>query len=315
MTDILKQLQRASWRQIEFPVMGTRDFGFQHEQAEHRYLFINAQLVESIGRKNPTYKFVIPFREDIAVGPWVNLYTRVYPDFLDACQDPSRGVLVDPAHGALPAKCVSLREMMSVEKRDGVDVEAEFIRAPNENDIVEDLGTQIRTLEGARGMAGALDREIAKIPFRQQAPPEPTINPLDAVSAVANQAEVAVTKITSAFADAAFRVEKASASLESLHDAIVQPAIQQSARLRDALIGFEERTDPTGTRPLRKITTASDMTVSALARKLSMLLNDLVRLNPWLARTPFVQAGSDIRVFADTISPANARTSSAPRAG
>ena len=315
MTDILRQLQRASWRQIEFPVMGTRDFGFQHDQAQHRYLFINAQLIESLGRKNPTYKFVIPFREDIAVGPWKNLYTVVYPDFLDACLDSSRGVLVDPAHGALPAKCVSLREMMSVDKRDGVDVEAEFIRSPAEGDLLEDPGATIRTLEGARGMAGAFDRDIAKIPFKQKAPPKPTISPLDAVSAVANQVEVAVNKVTASIADAAFRVEKASASLDSLKDATVQPAIQQAARLRAALLALEDRTDPTGVRPLRKISNRSDTTISALSRKLGMSIQDLVRLNPWLARTPLVKAGADIRVFADTIKPANARSASATRTG
>jgi hypothetical protein len=311
MTDVLKQLQRASWREIEFPVMHVRDFGFQHDQAQHRYLFLDAQLIESLGRKNPTYKYVIPFREDIAKGPWKNLFTTVYPDFLDACLDRSRGVLVDPAHGALPAKCVSLRETLDVSRRDGVDVEAEFIRAPREGDIVEDLGAQIRTLEGAQASAGALDREIAKIPFTQQAPPKPTINPLDAVSAVTNQAEVAVNKVTAAFADAAFRVEKASASLDALRDPGMQPAIQQAARLRAALLAFEDRTDPTGTRPLRKLSTTTDTTVSALARKLGMSVAELVRLNPVLARSPLVRAGTDIRVFADTIKPANARTSAA----
>ena len=293
--------------------MGTRDFGFQHDHAEHRYLFLDAQLVESLGRKNPTYKFMIPFREDIAVGPWVNLYTVVYPDFLDACLDRSRGILVDPAHGALPAKCVSVRESLSVNKRDGVDVEVEFVRAPAEGDVLEDPGAQIRTLEGARDSAGAFDREIRKLPFVQKAPPKPTISPLDAVSSVANQAEVAVNKITAAFADAAFRVEKASASLESLKDASVQPAIQQAARLRDALLAFEYRVDPTGAHVLRRISTASDMTVSALASKLGIALQDLVRLNPWLARSPFVKAGSDLRVLASAIKPANARTSSAAR--
>lgn len=307
MTDILAQLQRASWRQIEFPVMGTRDFGFQHAHAEHRYLFRDNELIESLGRKNPTYKYVIPFREDIAVGPWKNLFTSVYPDFLDACQDRTRGALVDPAHGALPAKCVSLREMLDVHKRDGVDVEVEFIRAPAEGDLIEDLGTQIRTLEGAQASAGAFDKAVAKIPFTQKAPPEPTISPLDAISAVTSQVSAAASKVTASLADAAFRVEKASAGIDSLKDATLQPALQQAARLRDALIGLEERTDPTGVRPLKKLSTKSDQTVSALATKLGMSIQDLVRLNPFLARTPLVQAGTDIRVFGDTIKPANGR--------
>lgn len=313
MTDILGQLQRASWRQIEFPVMGTRDFGFQHEQAEHRYLFIDVQLIESIGRKNPTYKYVIPFREDIAKGGWKNLYTVVYPDFLDACLDRTRDVLVDPAHGALPAKCVSLREMLDVGKRDGVTVEAEFIRAPREGDILEDPGATIRTLEGARDSAGAFDREITKIPFTQKVPPEPTISPLDAVSLVTNQAEVAVNKVTASIADAAFRIDKASASITSLRNATYQPALQQAARLRAALLNFEDTTDPTGVRPLRRITTRADMTISALAAKLGMSIQDLVRLNPILARTPLVRAGTDIRTFSDAIKPANARNPSTAR--
>lgn len=315
MTDILRQLQRASWRQIEFPVMSTRDYGFQQEQAEKRFLFVPVQFVESIGRKNPTYKYIIPFREDIAKGPWKNLYTQVYPDFLDACLDSSRGVLVDPAHGALPAKCVSLREMMSVDKRDGVDVEVEFIHSPAEGDVLEDPGATIRTLEGATASAGALDRTIAKVQFNDQPPPSPTISPLDAASAVLGQVQVAGSKVAAAFADAAFRVEKASAMIDALKDPTNQPAIQQAARLRDALIGFEERTDPTGLRPLNKLTTTSDLTVSALCRKLGMKLDDLVRLNPWLARSPFVPSGTSVRVFADTIKPANARSASAPRSG
>jgi prophage DNA circulation protein len=307
MTDILGQLQRASWRQIEFPVMGVRDFGFQHEHAEHRFVFRDQTLIESLGRKNPTYKFSIPFREDIAKGPWFNLYTKVYPDFLDACQDRTRGILVDPAHGALPAKCVSFRESLAVGKRDGVDVEVEFIRAPNEGDRIEDLGTHIRTLEGARGSAGAFDRQIKKIPFKQYVPPEPTINPLDAVSAVTSQVEVSASKVSASFADAAFRVEKATASIERLKDPQNQPALQQAARLRSALLKFEEETDPLGVQPLRRISTKSDQTVSAAARKLGMSIQDLVRLNPWLARTPLVRAGSDLRVFASALKPANAR--------
>jgi hypothetical protein len=307
MTDLLGQLQRASWRQIEFPVMGTRDFGFQHEQSEHRFIFRDLALIESLGRKNPTYKYVIPFREDIARGPWVNLYTVVYPDFLDACQDRDRGVLVDPAHGALPAKCVSFREILTVDRRDGVDVEVEFIHAPAENDSAQDRGTVIRSLEGARGMAGAFDREVKKIPFKQEPSPKATISPLDAISAITSQVEVGLNKVSASFADAAFRAEKATASIERLKDPTNQPAIQQAARLRSALVAFEETTDPTGARPLGRISNATDKTISAVAAKLGMSIQELVRLNPFLARTPLVRAGTSLRVFADAIKPSNAR--------
>lgn len=287
--------------------MGTRDFGFQQAQTEHKFIFRDEALIESLGRQNPTYRYRIPFRENIARGPWENLFVSVYPDFLDACLDRSRGVLVDPAHGGLPAKCVSLSETLDVTKRDGVDVEVEFIRAPAETDHLTDLGTVIRTLEGARGMAGALDRQIAKVPFNQAEPPKPTISPLDAVSAVAGQLETGVNRVSAAFADAAFRVEKASTSIDRLKDPGAQPVLQQAARLRAALLDLEERVDPVGARPLRRLTTTVDYTVSSLAARTGMTIQELVRLNPTLARTPFVRAGTDLRVFADTTKPKNGR--------
>lgn len=308
MTDILGQLQRASWRQIEFPVMHQRDFGFEHAQAEHRYLFLDAQLVESLGRKNPTYKYIIPFREDIARGPWKNLLTSVYPDFLDACQDRTRGVLVDPLHGALPAKCVSLRETLDVGRRDGVDVEVQFIRAPTEDDIVEDLGTQIRTLEGARDSAGAFDQQIAKIPFPQRIPPAPTINPLDTISSIANQVEVSANKVTAALGDTAFRLEKTTASLKALGDPTVQPAIQQAARLKNALLNLNARSSAQPSRPVREVTSTSSQTVASIAKKTGMSVGELVSLNPQFARSPLVPSGTKVRVFADTIKPSNAHT-------
>jgi hypothetical protein len=306
MTDILGQLQRASWRQIEFPVMHVRDFGFEHEQSLKKFLFLDAQIVESLGRKNPTYKYIIPFREDIAKGPWKNLFTSVYPDFLDACQDRTRGVLVDPAHGALPAKCVSLRETLDVGRRDGVDVEVQFIRAPTEDDIVEDLGTQIRTLEGARDSAGAFDAAIAKIPSLQKAPPAPTINALDTISSIANQVEVSADQVTAAFADSAFRLEKTTASLKALGDPTVQPLLQQAARLKNALLNLNARSSATPHRPVRELTATSNQTVSAIAKKTGMSVKDLVALNPWMARSPLVASGRKVRVFADSIKPSNA---------
>jgi hypothetical protein len=114
--------------------------------------------------------------------------------------------------------------------------------------------------------------------------------------------------VSASLADAAFRVEKASASIDSLKQSTSQPALQQAARLRAALLDFEDRVDPSGAKPLRRISTKSDQTVSVLARKLGMTIQDLVRLNPVLARTPLVKAGTDIRVFASTVKPANARS-------
>jgi hypothetical protein len=306
MTDILAKLRRAAWRGLEFPVSG-REFGFQQEQAEHRYLFRDVQLIESLGKKNPTYRYTIPFREDIARGPWANLFTLVYPQFLAACQDRTRATLIDPVHGGVPAKCVSLRETLAVNRRDGVDVEVEYIFAPAETALDQTIQVQIRGIDGARGMAGAFDRNLAKVDWKQEPSPQPTINPLDFPASVLNQIEVGANQVNAAVADAAFRAEKANASLDRVKDISVAPALRQGKRLQAALIDFESKTDPTGQRPLRKLTTSVDYTVAALARRLGMGVDAFIKLNPLLARAPLIKANTQIKVFADTLKPENGR--------
>jgi len=306
-TDILIQLPRASWREIEFPI-SNREYGFAQEQAQHRLIFQDNKLVESLGRENPTYRYTIPFREDITGGGWGALFVGVYPDFLNACQDRSRGVLTDPVHNSLPAKCVSLREVLDVNRRDGIDVEAEFIFAPDENDFSSARGivATIRTLEGAKAYALRLDTDVAAIPWQQQLPPEATLNPLDLVSSFSDQVNVASNQVTAAFGDAALRAERTEKAIDALKNTNAEPQRQQARRLREALLSIEDKTDPTGTRPLRKITNTTDRTVSAVAKLLGLSVQELLKLNPSLRRTPLVRAGTELRVTSDFLA-ANAR--------
>lgn len=301
MTNVLSQLQRASWRGLQFPITA-RDYGFQQEQQATSFIFRDEALIESLGKKNPTYRYTIPFREDIARGPWVNMFTVQYPKFLAACEDRTRDVLIDPVHGRKPAKCVSLRETLSTQRVDGIDVEVEFIHAPPEQP--EQAVYVPKTIQGATGMAGALDKAVAKINRdRQLPPPDPKISVLDAISAVTGQVSAIGNKVTATFADAAFRVEKSRDMLESLKSASVAPALLQAKRLEVAILDLEAKNDPTGTKPLGRLTTTVDYTVAALSMKLGMAIQDLIRLNPFLSRTPLVKAGTDLRVTAQVLSP------------
>lgn len=301
MTDVLVQLQRASWRGIEFPVL-SRGFGFQQENSETKFIFRDKALIESLGQKNPTWRYTIPFREDIAKGPWVNLFTVVYPKFLAACVDRSRAELIDPVHGFKPAKCVSLSETLSPQRRDGIDVEVEFIEAPPEKP--ETAVRVPKTLQGAVGMAGQLDRQLRAVNRQfQKPPPEPKNSPLDALSSVTDQVSVGIDKVTAAFADAAFRVEKSVASLQELKSVSVAPTMLQAKRLQYAILQLEEETDPTGARVTRRLTTGVDYSIAALSMRLGMSIQELIRLNPFLRRTPLVKAGTELRVTAEVTEP------------
>src|SRR3989304_1978074 len=158
MTDMLRQLGRASWREIEFPV-SARDYGFAQEQARIRLIYQDGQLVESLGAENPAYSYTIPFREDLAIAPWagMGLFVKGHPKFLEACRDRSPGILEDPVHGARRCKLVRLSEIIDVNRRDGIDAQAEFIDAPEQAGLGDPLGTVVATLEGAKDAAGGVD--------------------------------------------------------------------------------------------------------------------------------------------------------------
>lgn len=317
MTDILKQLLRPSWREIEFPITA-REYGFQQGQAKHRYIFKDNELIESLGRENPTWRYTIPFREDITIAGWTNLFVAVYPDFLAACQDRTRGVLTDPVHGSRPAKCVSLREIMDVGgRRDGIDVEVEFIYAPSETDFENNLGTFIRTLQGFASYARRFDNDIsAAVGTARDAagnvrnlqdfnPPDPTVSPLDAISAVGGQVLLVQGKVDAALADSAFRLEKSVATIDRINNPNLASTRLQARRLQGAALDLEDRTDVTGTKPLRKMTTAANITVAALAGKLNVPLQLLLTWNPFLRRSPLVKVNTEIRVSAETLAKAS----------
>lgn len=293
--DELAKLQRAAWRSIEFPVsMST--FSFAQEQAQHRYIFRDDKLIESLGRENPTYSYTIPFREDIVKGPHRNLFTLVYPKFLAACLDRSRGSLVDPLHGHVPAKCVSLRETRDPNRRDGVDVEVEFIRAPPENALGAPPEITI-SLEVAKTNGRRFDEQLKKVDWKQYEPPEPTMNPLDTVAAVGTQADLATGRTTAALADTSERLERAVETIDKLRNPELAPMRQQARRTQAAVVALEERTDPTGVHPVSRVRTTVDKSVSVVAHELGMTLSDLIKLNPALARSPLVPAGTVLLAF------------------
>jgi hypothetical protein len=305
-TDVLKQLQRGSFSDIEFPI-SHREYGFQQEQAAHRFIFRDNELIESLGRKNPTWRYTIPFREDITVTPWANLFTRVYPFFLAACRERDRQDLVDPIHGKNPVKCVSLREILDVNRRDGIDVEVEFIYAPTMAQVAdgEVVGTKIHGVQGFEAGAKRFDGEIKKINWRQEIPPEPTVSPLDAISAVGGQVLLVQGKVAAALGDSAFRLEKAVQTIDRLRDPNLASTRTQARRLQGAALDLEDRVDITGAQPLRKLVTASNITVAALAGKLGITLELLLKWNPALRRSPLVKANTEIRVTAEVLAKAS----------
>lgn len=307
MTDILAQLHDASWRGIAFPVMN-RDFGFQQSHEEHRFIFRDEQLIESLGSQNPTYRYSIPFREDIVKGPFKNLFVSVYPDFLQACLDRTNGILDDPFHGPVQAKVVSLAEHADVDRRDGIDVDVEWITSPDEDFDRQELGTLISTLQGAHHTQDYLDQQAAqldaatkqKIADFNKGSENGKLNPLDVATGAFNQVEVAGNKYQASLGDVAFRAEKLDDSLRRLQRPDLHPTRMAARRLQLAAIDLARAQALQPQARGRRIAiyqTPASIGKLALAGKLHNSIQDLIKLNPGLARGTTVDGGTQVAYY------------------
>ncbi len=296
MTDVLVKLMTADFRAITFPITA-RQYGFQQENASHKFIFVDDQIVDSLGRENPTYSYTIPFREDVVKAPWSHLFTKTYPEFLKACRNRSPGILTDPLHGPLKAKCVSLREQLDVNKKDGIDVEVEFIYAPELDELASNLGAKIAAIQGVKDQAGFFDDGTKKIDWKQETPPRAMLDPFDSLSSIGNQVEAAAGKFTAKIDDVAFRAGKAADTIERLKNPKLANVHRAARRLQIASTRLALNAGFTPQRPVHGFTTTSDMGFIALAGLLGNSVADFAKLNPMRVHDHPVKSGTQVRFY------------------
>lgn len=305
MTDtIIGQLRDSSWRGIRFPFTGERLFGFLHDQNEHRYIFRDQQLIESLGRQNPTYRYRIPFREGIRQFGWKNLFTVVYPKFLQACLDRSAGELVDSVHGPVRAKLSALQEVLSVDKTDGVDVSADFIFAPeDETDSPTDFVRIAKTITGFQ--AALFDYEAAgeALTPEQKAEVErfnpkntqPKLNPLEIGRQVAGTAQQYKQRTRAQIGYVADQIQRAQQDIEQARDPELEPLRRDSARL----IRSSRELDATLARPpspFRTVALPYPIGRVAFASKFQVRIDAMVAFNPGIEDLIIIPAHRQIRI-------------------
>lgn len=307
MITIAEQLQPASWRGIQFPFTGARDFGFQQEQANHRFLFRDQQLIESLGRQNPTFRYTIPFREGVRRPPWENLFTKVYPEFLDACQDRSAGDLVDPVHGTFRAKCMSVRETLTTDATDGVDVVVEFVYAPEDGDSEPAQFAQLaRTLDGlvdtgvifgaAVGEISDAQRELIDSINQQSERPEKSV--LGTAREAAGFVQQTKNKTRAQLNKASADMEVTRREIEQAKDPELEPLRRDASRFSLASKNLAKTAgDPTT--PQEIVETTVTLGRVALAVVYGVTVDVLLALNPSLEDMLQVPAGTKIKLPKD----------------
>jgi hypothetical protein len=318
--DVLSKLQTLRFRGIAVPV--TRcTMAFSQEQSENKFLFRNNAIIESLGRKNLIFTYIIPFREGVSVGDYKDLFTKTFYDFLNACRDSTAGKLEDPALGMFDAKCISWSGDLDALKRDGADVTVEFIHAPTENEVDADgIINVIPTVNDGKDAARQLDDTVSKVKWVQKEPPKPTVNPLDAISGIMRQGISYADRVGAAISDTIARTNNILDALEvgsKKTSEILKRTSGEAAQLnkdtttrittadqwlikrqcmdlKDTLASVENVIFPNETVKIGVYTVTQDISVYELARQLGMSYMDFRRLNP-RETEPTVAKGSIVK--------------------
>jgi len=303
MTDVLKQLPEASWRGIKFPFTGTRDFGFAQDQAQHRYIFRDQQLIESLGRQNPTFRYQIPFRENVGRG-FSALFVGVYPQFLAACLDRSAGPLVDPIHGERRCKCVSFAETLDVSKKDGVDVLVEFVYSPEiADEEPQGFATLPKSIQGAAEQVvqiganiGELSEEQAAIAAQLNVPAERArVNIFQAARVFTGTVTRSRNQVRANLNNASREMEATRDEIEQAKDLSLEPLRRDASRLSLASRELAKSAGAPPT-PFQVVRTAAEIGRLAFATAHQITVDALLEMNPHLADVFRIPAGSTVRV-------------------
>jgi len=202
---------------------------------------------------------------------------------------------------------VQFEETLSVNRKDGVDVDVMFIHSPDEDSINDpaELAIDLSTVDGAVAMQGLFDKEAGKLDAETKKKLEALnkgsefgkVNPIDAVTGAFNQIELAGNKFGASVGDIAFKMEKLERSVGFIKDPKRQ-VFRTSARRLElaarnlALVPFTG----SGSKSKRVRTTVvqTDIGKLALAGNLGLSLDDLLKLNPLIARQTVVKQGTQV---------------------
>lgn len=288
--DVLSRLPIASWRGIEVPLL-SQQARFDQDQAKHVFQYRDNAVIEGLGSRNWDIQWTIPFRQGIAIEPFRELFLDVFPRFLDAVRDRSPGDLYDPVLGYYRCRVTSVDFQTVPSTRDGVDLQVGFIHTPEQGEI--DLpAADLYNVPSLQQGAGALDAAVGEL-FRStdRPPPEPTVDPLRAIAGLGQQVTQNVNRVQAGILNFQSNVQAVQDAIEDLERPDLAPLLRATRRLRaNAEFAKERATNPLGI--IRRITTTVAKSVGAVAAELAIDPEELLRLNPSLAASPLVPAGT-----------------------
>jgi len=295
MPDLLKLLPNLTWRGIEYPVT-SRDVTFSHEGARHKIQYREGEAIEQLGAQAITLSYGIPMREDLTLkGNFSQLFSKGLPILFRDFRDRSPSTLIDPVYGEFNCIPTSFRDTTDANKRDGTDLQVEFTVTLTNDEL--DQAPEVTSLSGVIAEVRGVDADLTlHHDFQQFVASQGTTDFLSAIAGAASQISRQGEKVSAGLTDLASKMDKLDRAVTKAENPQLW-GLQQSARtVRDRAIKLAKHgSDPT--QSIKNLTLNTSKTLAAVAAESGMLLVDLLKLNPFLAKNPMVPKGAQIKVF------------------
>lgn len=297
MTDVFRLLQPFEWRGRRYPLTA-RQVTFQHENAPHKVQYRDGEFVDMTGATGFSFAYTIPMREDIAKGPYKNLFNEGLPVLLRDIRLRTPGQLIDPVLGEFRCVPQTFTDESDVQKRDGDDIRLEFKQAPEFAAADPAIRDNLTGINGLVSDAGQLDQALTKADWKQEPSPEGVTDILSQINGIGRLGLRQKNRLTGYLNDLAFKLEK----IEDTADLVENPQNwklrNDVRRMRDVVTQLNKRAAENPIRKFRRIVKNVATTVSALAAELDMTLEEFIALNPALVKLPMVPAGTKITAYA-----------------
>lgn len=295
MTDVWRLLQPPSWRGVKYPCIA-RSVSFRHEGAKQTIQYRDGDFVEQLGAHDLTFSYTFCMDEDLARGPYKNTFVTGLPKLFDDARNREVGELYDPVYGPFQCVPVTFSDDSEPGRRSGTIVKCDFLHSPDPEAVDPRVTDNLQGLSGLVADAGALDEEVARADWRQEPSPEPTMDPLNAISGIGAQGLAQVQKFSAGLQDFAFKMEKVEAAADAAENPENWGIRDAARRNRAAALQLNARLLESPVVKLKNLTIKSVKLVSAVAKDAAMPLEDLLKLNPALSRSPFVKPGAVVVV-------------------
>lgn len=296
-TDIFPHVPHFQWRGRIYPI-SARSVSFRHEQIEHKIQYRDGDFAEPLGVHSFLFKYTIPMREDLAKGPYKNLFTLGLPELVRDCRYREPGELIDPFYGVFSCVPTSFDETVDINKRDGTDVQVEFLHSPNLGDDEPLLVDNIGGIEGLTSNAGALEGELTAADWNQEPSPEGLTDALSAINGIGRKGLRQVERTSARLDDLAFKLNKISETADEAEN-------PQNWRLRDsvrsaldATLRIKKRATSDPAKKTIEITTKFAKSLSVIAAENRMTIQQLLEINPQIPAKggPILRSGTKLRV-------------------